>query len=66
MFDELKRNRRHNHWFSTRPALLGLTAGIGLGAVVTALITKRTINRRLSAIPRPLRWAVKELAKSLR
>ena len=45
--------------------LIGLTAGLGIGMAVTACLTKYAINRRLAALPAPVRWAVKRLARSL-
>jgi|GEM_PF-5273565 len=65
MFDETERSQHHSRWAQTKPVLIGLTAGLGLGAVATALIAKRTVNRRVSALPKPVKWVVKKIVKSL-
>jgi hypothetical protein len=57
---------RHEKKEWQRPALVGLAAGVGLGAAATVLVARWMVARRVTALAPPLRWAVKRLVRSLR
>lgn len=66
MSNEARDNREKVACTTSRPALIGLTAGLGLGAAATILLAKYMVNRRVSSLPLPVRWAVKAIVKTLK